>query len=502
MVVSRRWQAFSPAGGPGNAMIRWLVLVTLLSVLALLPVSAGRAAPLAFTQGVAAGDVRPFSAVLWTRVDGEAVLVAEVSADPSFAAGVLKRVAVATADNDFTARAAVAPLTPDTAYFYRWRHGSAQSEVGTFKTPPLPSRTADVRFVYAGDSDGSGDPPLNNFEVLDRAREEGPDFLVYLGDTVYMDTHPPFGTDLPSMRDKYKENRGFPALRDMLAATSTYAIWDDHEVTNDYAGQTVDPALYAAGREAFREYMPLGNVPLHDPTCAGDPLFRTFGWARDVDVIVLDERSCRSGSVETACQMDLAPALPPAIRTSLGLPPSPPPGCLEALNDPARTMLGPVQKQALKAALLSSRARFKFIINEVPVMELFALPYDRWEGYAAERAEILRFIRDQDIENAVFLTTDFHVTLFDEVDLSLFVDPRPIAREFVTGPIAAGNLRGFPPGVVALAQAILGLIGVDCSDLTSFSYGLVEVDAAAGTASVKSKDDLGNTLCAATVGGP
>ena len=33
------------------------------------------------------------------------------------------------------------------------------------------------------------------------------------------------------------------------------------------------------------------------------------------------------------------------------------------------------------------------IINEVPIQQYYALPYDRWEGYAAERRKLLTFLR-------------------------------------------------------------------------------------------------------------
>src|SRR6266498_2776799 len=133
------------------------------------------------------------------------------------------------------------------------------------------------------------------------------------------------------------------------------------------------------------------------------------------DVIILDERTCRSSDVAVACAGNLAPTLPTPFRVSFGLPPSPPPGCLAAINDPRRTFLGPVQKQALKGALLNSTAKFKFVINGDPIQQFWALPYDRWEGYAAERNELLNFIKDNNISNVVFLTTDSHASYQNEV---------------------------------------------------------------------------------------
>ena len=77
---------------------------------------------------------------------------------------------------------------------------------------------------------------------------------------------------------------------------------DDHEVLNDFAGQTVNPARYAAGRQAFLENMPIRETGLpHDPSCAGDPLYRTFKWGSEVELFITDQRSCRSADVAAVC---------------------------------------------------------------------------------------------------------------------------------------------------------------------------------------------------------
>ena len=70
------------------------------------------------------------------------------------------------------------------------------------------------------------------------------------------------------------------------------------------------------------------------------------------------------------------------------------------------------------------------------------LPYDRWEGYAAERNEILNFISNNGIDNVVFLTTDTHATLAERgVHGHVHGLRRPIANELVTGPIATDTFQ-------------------------------------------------------------
>jgi alkaline phosphatase D len=444
----------------------------------------------------------------------------EVSDDARFERPVLRRFAFASSSSDLTAKVLVAPLEPDQVYFYRWHGAVSTSETGTFKTAPSPFRPADVRFAYTGDSDGLFSVFGNSFATLDAVRGESPDFFIYLGDTIYADSSlrgPVLGlgpaVSLADFRDIYKLNREFSALRALLGATSSYAVWDDHEVRDNFAGQTVDPSLFANGRKAFLEYMPLRPFGILDGSgCAARPLFRAFRWGSDVDIIILDERSCRSAPADSACSFapgvpDLAPTLPPALRAALGglLPPSPPAGCLDAIFDPARTMLGERQKSLLKTLLVRSTARFKFVVNEVPIQQYYALPYDRWEGYGAERREILEFLRAHDQRNVVFLTTDAHASLINQVFVDRFSDPAPVATEIVTGPIATFTFEqevsafdtrlGLPPGVVLAAlNQILSLVGVDCRNLNHDSYGLVEVSAADETATITIKDDAGQPV--------
>jgi alkaline phosphatase D len=464
--------------------------------------------PLAFPHGVASGDVTSSSAVLWTRTHQAATLKLEVSTDPHLQEpDVFRRTLRTAAAQDFTARVVAGPLAPDTTYYYRWRHGHHTSAIGTFRTAPASEAAADVRFAFSGDSDGTsapdGQPAFGHFEVLDAVRQEGVDFFVYHGDTIYPDSEfRPSGPaeTLAEYRDVYQINREIPALPNLLQATSIYAIWDDHEVRNNYAGSTVDPGFYRTGRQAFLEYMPIDarNFPA-DASCAGAPLFRVFSWGRAVDIIVLDVRSCRSASVEAACDGDPLPTLPPPLRTAFGLSSTPPEGCLPALFDPGRTMLGPVQKARFKVALRNSTATFKFVINGVPIQQFWGQPYDRWEGYAAERLELLQFIRAHNLRNVIFLTTDTHANLINEVSIDQFFDSEPIGYEFVTGPIARRTLQEDilaaqgQPGLEGF-NGLLNLAGVKCRHLDALSYGVVEVDATAETATITLKDATGTVV--------
>lgn len=486
-----------------------------------------------FTQGVASGDVTSTSAILWTRVASGGQAKVEVWDNPGLTGkkAFQRNMPSTSAGSDFTVKIDATGLSPNTTFYYRFKHDTGTttelSPVGTFKTAPTSSTAANLKFTLTADSDGTinpqtSQPAFNNFETLDAARQENADFFVYLGDTIYSDSafRAAPATTIQDYWGAYKQNRTYPNLTNLLKSTSTYAQQDDHEVVNDYDGQTVDPARYAAGIGAFLDYMPVRETGLlNDPTCAGNPLFRTYHWGSKADLIIPDERSCRSPDVAVSpCLGDLAPTLPAAFRVAFGLPASPPPGCLAAINDPSRTVLGPVQKQALESALLNAQSagvKFKFIANEYPIQQFWGLPYDRWEGYAAERTELLNFIQDNNIQNVVFLTTDTHATIDNQVFRDRFENctslsqscafinpPDTIAYEMVTGPIATFSfqqeiLLAFgaqgPQRLEQLNQA-LDLAGVDCRDLNRTSYALGSVNATAGTATISSKDETGAVL--------
>jgi alkaline phosphatase D len=504
----------------------WLLL--LLAIV----LTAGMTAPayahqVTYPQGVASGDVTQNRAILWTRVNTAAdPVTVQVSTSFDFSTIAFTTNVAATSTTDFTVKVDASGLLANHKYYFRFTHDGFNSPVGTFKTPPRAITSTGVKFTFTADSDGthSLDRPASwgNFEVLDPERLENGAFWVYLGDTIYSDSRLRSGgpaMTLGEYRGAYKENRTYAPLRNLFKSTSTYPLWDDHEVVNDFDA-SVDPVRYATGRKAFFEYMPIRTTGFpQDSSCAGDPMFRVYHWGSDVDLIALDERSCRSPEsvAETACNNDPAPTAPTAIRQAYGFPASPPAGCLDAINAPGRTILGPVQKQALKDALLNSTAKFKFILNQDPIQQFYVAPYDRWEGYGAERKEILSFIKLNAITNVVFLTTDTHATLFNEVFRDRDTRPAPIAYETVTGPIATdtfeteiNNFCGGQPLCLNATNDLLDYVGEDCRNLDTNSYELVNYSNSSFTTTLTSKDANGvpvkdrdvdtNPACTKTLG--
>ena len=415
--------------------IRLVLAAAVLAALA--PASASAAT--GFTHGVAAGEVTPNSARLWARAAQPGQVLLEVASDSGFARVVHKFKVSAAPEDDLTVQRLVHGLRSDTDYWYRFTGPGIASDVGQFETAPKPGDDAVIRFGWTGDYDaereaGETDPFWNDFQIFDRLREEANDFNILLGDTIYSDSEVPgrlnpVALTVPQKWAKYKLNLGEAPLALLRGAAATYSHWDDHEFVNDFSREenefssaTINgEVLYQRGVKAFTDYAPVDYT-------SRDGLYRTRRWGNNLELFFLDERSFRSAKAtkDGVCDNpqsgspDIAPTAPQDTRDlfsfvvpSLSQPVSQ--ECLDAINDPDRTFLGAKQLKAFFHDVEHSSARFKVIVNELPIQQYYALPYDRWEGYEHERQVVLREL--QDVPNVVFITTDVHATLVNDARL-------------------------------------------------------------------------------------
>jgi alkaline phosphatase D len=472
--------------------VRRLLVLVAASTLGLAALSAEAASP-GFRYGVAAGEVTSASAVLWTRAPRPGKVTVRISRSKSLRPAVLYS-AEARSRNDLTVSRKVF-VAPGARYWYRFEQGAARSVVGTFATAPRPRTSVDVRFAISGDADATpgsnGKPGFNRFEVYARMAAERNDFNVNLGDTIYSDSEvggAPGARTVAEKWAKYKLGLALPALRRLRAAAGLYSHWDDHEFVNDFSKPEDGQAIYSTGVEAFRDYAPVAYYP-------GIGLYRSFRWGRNLELFFLDERSFRSAKATTACGGDLAPTAPQAVRDAFATLAPPlrnpvPAACRAAIDDPSRTMLGRRQFDAFAKAIKASKATWKVVVNEVPIQQFYALPYDRWEGYAAERERLLRFLQ-ANVRNVVFLATDTHANLVNEVrHKTLGGTPESSGIwEVVTGPVATNTFAKEVDGILGTpgaGTAVAALffkpappngVGMRCAALGTYSYAQVAVTA-------------------------
>ncbi len=332
------------------------------------------------------------SALVWHRLRERGRLHVEYATEADFA-GAERTPAVDVVDaTDHTVTVALDGLAPGREYFYRAvvESTGTRGPMGRFRTAP--AAAGEFTFAFSGDLESGHQP----FRLLDRIARHEPSFFLLLGDTMYADVpRAQFTPTLAHYRAKHRENRDDSHLARLLAACGTFAMWDDHEVQNDFNGNS---PYIAEGRQAFREYWPVRGE-------GGEAtvLYRRFAWGPGADFFVLDCRQYRSPQRDA--------------------------------DGPGKTMLGARQKAWLKERLRASRAPFKFVLSSVPLHGPWGP--DRWAGYARERDELLAFVRSERIRGVVVLSADVHAAV--DVDFGDGV------REFIAGPLAAWPLCSIAP---------------------------------------------------------
>ena len=505
-----------------------LVLTVILGALAVAP--AADAKPRGFKFGVTAADVTPHSAIFWARTTKPGKTYIQIVRNGKLGGCRPNRLPKGRGikskkKNDLTVQKRIGGLEPDQGYNYRFcAKGGGYSATGHFVTAPKKSSRGTIRFALAGDQDarpvpGESEPFWNDFQVWDRIRQQRNDFNVLMGDTIYSDTEVPGYTleDVAlTVKQKWSAYRTNLKMKPWWKARSDaayYAHWDDHEFVNDFSreenkfpysndgvfqgvNRINGEKLYKRGVRAFRDYNP---VDFKKKT----GLYRHQRWGKNLEVFFLDERSFRSSSADYngdcdnpagSGNPDLAPTAPQSVRDVFAAIAPPlanpaPPACLAAINDPDRTMLGNAQLRKFKKDIESSNATFKVIFNEVPIQQFYALPYDRWEGYEAERKNLLRFLQKK-VDNSVFLTTDVHANMVNDARFNTLGGPgvkNSGILDITNGPVATENFAGEinsavgNPAAGALVTSLFfqpqppAGVGMQCAATDQFSYAEVEV---------------------------
>jgi alkaline phosphatase D len=426
----------------------WLLLL-------LLAWAGGAAASEAPGLLVTVGEVTSSSAVVWVRGSGPGNIRITYGAEGT---PPVTRVVPLDASADFTAKIPLGPLTPATRYRYRLIQG--RTVEGEFLTAPPAGEMKPVSFLWSGDL-GSRNRcrhlkegyPI--FQAMARLR---PDFFLFVGDTIYAD-HRCAGPDrvpgydfaaktLNEYRAKHRYNRSDPAVQAFFRATSVYAIWDDHEVRNDFAG-SIDP-LMPLGRRAFLDYWPI--LP---PAEEAGRLYRKVRWGKLVELFILDTRQYRSPNAET--------------------------------DGPSKTMLGPAQRRWLVEGVAGSAAAWKVVVSSVSLSiptgrdardswtnaNLLGIP-EPGAGFAAERTAILKAFHERKVKNLLWVVADVH-----HAELIRHAPwPGFAFHELVAGPLSAvpGRPRPLDQGLQPSSlfahggEETFGSVAVDPTGLTVTFY--------------------------------
>ncbi len=429
---------------------------------------------------VAVGDPAPSSVVLWAWPTAPGDVLFEVGTDPDLVSPVFTDTAVAGED-DHPVKVEATGLVPGTAYTWRATDALARSATGRFRMPAAPGAYTGFRLGVSGDWRGELAPYTSVRNVPARDL----DAFVGLGDTIYADVPSPAVPKAQATTaseygakhaEVYSAHLGLDTLGAIRRSTLWLAMIDDHEVTNDFAGGAPagsDPRfdleggetflnetmLYRTGLDAFLAWNPLRDevwTGTGDARMEGRPrLYRAVRFGEDAVVIVVDARSFRSEPLANVVDPSNTAAVDAFFRATYGLDTT-----LDTSGLP-RTMLGGAQLALLEQDLLAAQAdgiRWKFVLVPEPIQSLgpFAAA-DRYEGYAAERDALLRFVDEQGLTNVVFVAADIHGTLVNDLSYQIPPDVGPSGArydlpgsfEITTGSVA--YYAPFGPTVVSLA---------------------------------------------------
>ncbi len=376
-----------------------------------------------FPQGVMSGQPGQRAVTLWTRhaeAERPGPLLLQVARDPGFR-GLVHQQRVPGSATASRVRLRSRALRPGERYWYRFAgaDGTA-SPTGRVQTLRPPDSREPVRVgVFSCQMYF-----LGWFTPHAALAEEDLDLVVGLGDYVYetyldglsrREPRPDGAQEgaetLAEYRAKYAAYRQDDHLRAMHAAHSFLPIWDDHEVANDYAGDSGpagrDGRPFAARRadalQAWFEAMPVERPP----RVAGR-IHRRLRLGAHADLFVLDGRTHRVDG---------------------------------------RTLLGDHQTRWLTHGLATSRATWKLLGNPVPLMNLDSpgspdisgVNGGSWAAFPAERAALGEQLLARKVQDVVALTGDAHAYYAGTVTTSGREDGRPFATEVVCGTLAATN---------------------------------------------------------------
>lgn len=406
-----------------------------------------------FTLGVASGYPTPNGAVLWTRLapalfePGNGLPTAaaipvqwEISADAAFKRSVANGLEYATPEWAHSIHVETDLLEADRDYWYRFSAAGHRSAIGHVHTAP----SADAKAQSLKLAIASCQQYEQGYYVAYRDMTQRPlDLIVHVGDYIYESSWgrnlvrrhgAPEAFTLEDYRNRYALYRSDPDLQAAHAHCPWLVTWDDHEVSNDYAGATSEqndePELFLARRaaayRAYYEHLPLPRRAV--PYGASMRLYAQRAFGDLVNLYLLDGRQYR----------DVQACAPLGERGGSS-------GNCEALQGARRTYLGARQEEWLVGRLAQSRARWNLLAQSTVTAYMDEQPgpgerfwTDGWNGYPAARERLISALVETKTSNPVLLGGDIHAFIASNMNYQPHNRSSPVvASELVTTSITS-----------------------------------------------------------------
>ena len=301
----------------------------------------------------------------------------------------------------------------------RYQYATSNNLNGTFMTAPHTGQTANSRFTFLTSSCIKPQFPYNPLShpltipglkhLADWIPKLQAQFMLFLGDFIYIDVPHRAGTSPEAYRSEYRRVYASPSWPPVSQSLPWLHVIDDHEIANDWDGGWSDP--YPAAIDPWAIY----HASVNPPPAEQNASYFSFRQG-PASFFMLDTRRHRSSST----------ALPP--------------------TDPTKSMLGPAQMSSLLHFLKRDEPagiKWKFVISSIPFTRNWRLnAADTWAGYLHERRTILEAMWDTssrgDGIGVVILSGDRH-----EFAATAFPPPKDAkwpsgatVHEFSTSPLS------------------------------------------------------------------
>ena len=234
-----------------------------------------------FPSGIQSGDPKPESLLCWTKFTESNDLTLAVAIWENGAWTELANEPVAPNAEGYIHHIVVG-LEPDTPIAFQFIDSDGRgSTVGHSRTAIAEDAALPVRF---GATSCTAKAHLDFPSLENLANRFSCDFFMWLGDTVYADDAETY-EEYSSFYDYNFNTNGFKAI---LEKTPGVFSWDDHEVANNWAPDSIDPTRLAVAKKAYFDNLAIAPIP-------GNPerLWRSFTFGQTLELFVLDCRSER-----------------------------------------------------------------------------------------------------------------------------------------------------------------------------------------------------------------
>jgi len=222
--------------------------------------------------------------------------------------------------------------------------------------------------------------------IFDRVSDLKPDYFIFLGDNVYLDTR-----DTSVMRKEYAKLNANSSFQKLKSGTKILATWDDHDYGEDDAGK-----YHPMKRESKEMFLNFFDEPNNSERYKHDGIYTSYfirKKCKRIQIILLDTRTFRSNLTRFSKEM------PKDSVFNYDLLYIPQPNADSTILGEAQWLWleSELQKKA-DVRIICSSTQFGITYNG----------YESWANFPKEQEKMLGLIRKTKANGAFFISGDVH----------------------------------------------------------------------------------------------